>query len=48
MIERFKEQAGYYQEPLLENQIFRTRESRNLYKMHGIRLFGPKFEDRVL
>mgnify|MGYP002957029927 CR=1 FL=1 len=41
-IERFRERTGYYLERVLEDQIYRTRETRNYCKEHGIRLSGPK------
>ena len=41
-IERFKERTGYYPERVLADQIYRTRETRNYCKEHGIRLSGPK------
>ena len=41
-IERFKERTGYYLERVLADQIYRTRETRNYCKEHGIRLSGPK------
>ena len=41
-IERFRERTGYYLERVLADQIYRTRETRNYCKEHGIRLSGPK------
>ena len=41
-IERFRERTGYYPERVLADQIYRTRETRNYCKEHGIRLSGPK------
>ncbi len=41
-IERFKERTGYYQERVLADQIYRTRENRSYCKEQGIRLSGPK------
>ena len=41
-IERFKERTGYYQERVLADQIYWTRENRSYCKEQGIRLSGPK------
>ena len=41
-IERFRERTGYYLERVLADQIYRTRETRNYCKEHGIRLSVPK------
>ncbi|MDD3417843.1 MAG: transposase, partial [Lachnospiraceae bacterium] len=41
-VERFKERTGHYPERLLADQIYRTRDNRNFYKLHGIRLSGSK------
>lgn len=41
-LERFRERTRYYQERVLADQIYRTRDSRNFCKESGIRLSGPK------
>jgi hypothetical protein len=38
----FKERTGHYPERVLADQIYRTRDNRSFYKLHGIRLSGPK------
>lgn len=40
--ERFRERTGHYQERILADQIYRTRENWKYCKNHGIRLSGPK------
>lgn len=41
-VERFKKRTGHYPERVLADQIYRTRGNRSFWKLHGIRLSGPK------
>lgn len=41
-VERYKTRTGHYQERVLADRIYRTRENRSYCKEHGIRLSGPK------
>ncbi|BAQ08589.1 transposase [Bacillus sp. OxB-1] len=41
-IESYKERFGYYPEAVLAATIYRTHENRQLCKVPGIRLSGPK------
>lgn len=41
-VNAYYERTGYYQERVLADQIYRTRDNRTFCQKHGIRLSGPK------